>query len=342
MYRRGDVGAVARALRLLDLLRGFKRGRLVEDLAAELGVSSRTVRRDLAELEAAGMEIERPTIEGRAAARLVERAYSYIAITRRERFTLLAVRSVFDVLRGTPFHEDIKSVEEKLSQRLEPAERAEQSTLANRIVFVPDGGTKAYDNKADVLDALLTGVLSRRVVRYSYVDSSGHRTRGAHLAPFAIAIFKQGLYVVGRRLKRPEEAADLATALPPACLAVERFTEAEHLRTHAFSVPADFSLDDVMHDSFGVHLPAFEQPQRVVVEFSKTKATFARARVWHRTQRTIELPDGRIRIEFMTRARLAPIVSMVLEWGPHARAVEPPMLVEQVKAELDAAREQYA
>lgn len=252
MYRRGDVGAVARALRLLDLLRGFKRGRLVADLAGELGVSSRTVRRDLAELEAAGMEVERPTIDGRAAARLIERAHSYIAITRRERFTLLAVRSVFDVLRGTPFHEDIKSVEEKLAQRLEPGERAEQSTFAERIVYVPDGGTKAYDNKGDIMDALLTGVLSRKVVRFSYIDSSGRRTRGAYLAPFAMAIFKQGLYVVGHRLKRPEEATDLATALPLACLAVERFTEAEHLRGQAFLVPADFDLDDVMHDSFGV------------------------------------------------------------------------------------------
>jgi hypothetical protein len=34
-------------------------------------------------------------------------------------------------------------------------------------------------------------------------------------------------------------------------------------------------------------------------------------------------------------------VSWVLEWGPHARAIEPPALVAQVIAELDAARRGY-
>lgn len=340
MYRRGDVGGVGRALRLLDLLRGYKRGRAVADLASELDVSTRTVRRDLAELESAGELIERTTIDGKAGARLVERAFGYVAITRRERYTLLAVRSMFDVLRGTPFHDDIESVETKLAQRLEPAERSEHTTFAQRIVYVPDGGTKAYDDKADVIDALLTGVLSRKVIRFAYVDSRGRRQRG-HLAPFAIAIHKHGLYVVARRLKRPEDGAELTSAAAVSTFAVERFSEAEHLRAFPFATPADFDLDAVMHDAFGVHLAATDEPTRVVVEFSKERAGYARARVWHRSQEVHDLPDGCLRIEFSTRARLAPIVSWVLEWGPHARAIEPPELVAQVVAELDAARALY-
>jgi hypothetical protein len=31
----------------------------------------------------------------------------------------------------------------------------------------------------------------------------------------------------------------------------------------------------------------------------------------------------------------------VLEWGPHARAIEPPALVAEVIGELDAARRGY-
>jgi predicted DNA-binding transcriptional regulator YafY len=340
VYRRGDVGGVGRALRLLDLLRGFKRGRSIADLASELDVSTRTVRRDLADLESAGELIERTTIDGKAGALLVERPFSYVAITRRERYTLLAVRSMFDVLRGTPFHDDIASVQTKLEQRLEPAERDEQATFAQRIVYVPDGGAKAYDDKGDVIDALLTGVLSRKVIRYAYVDSRGRRQRG-HLAPFAIVIHKHGLYVVARRLKRPEDGAELSSAEGVSTFAVERFTEAEHLRAFPFVTPSDFDLGAVMHDAFGVHFAASDEPVRVVVEFSRERAAYARARVWHRSQRVTELADGRVQIEFTTRARLAPIVSWVLEWGPHARALEPPELVAQVVGELDAAREQY-
>jgi len=52
------------------------------------------------------------------------------------------------------------------------------------------------------------------------------------------------------------------------------------------------------------------------------------------------MADGRVRLSFPC-ASLAPIVSWVLEWGPHARALEPAELVARVVAELDGARAQY-
>src|SRR5262249_854475 len=58
MYRRGEIGQVARALRVLDALRGFKRGRWITELAKEIGSSERTIRRDIAELQDAGFDIE--------------------------------------------------------------------------------------------------------------------------------------------------------------------------------------------------------------------------------------------------------------------------------------------
>jgi hypothetical protein len=61
----------------------------------------------------------------------------------------------------------------------------------------------------------------------------------------------------------------------------------------------------------------------VVIEFSAAKAAFVRARIWHPTQIFEELPDGRVRIAFSC-ASLIPVVSWVLEWGPYARAIEPP------------------
>ena len=338
MYRRGEVGQVARALRLLDSLRGFRRGRRVEDLAAELGVSSRTVRRDLGELEAAGMEIERPMIDGRAGARLLERSYSYVAITRRERYTLRAVRSMFDVLRGTPLHDDIESVNEKLAQRLDPSERDEDRTFVDRFVYIPDGGTKAYAGKEDIIDAVMTGVLSRKVVRFVYVEHRGRTQRG-HLAPYALALYKHGLYVIGRRLKSPEDGANVSPGVP-GVFAIERFSTAEHLRGASFTMPPDFDIKSVMHGAFGIHIGDPDKAERVVVEFSKAKAALVRVREWHPTQRLENLPDGRVRIEFPC-TNLTPVVSWVLEWGPHARAVEPPALVAQVVGELEAAQLQY-
>lgn len=337
MYRRGETGQVARALRVLDALRGFKRGRLISELAAEVGASERTVKRDLAELQEAGFEISRKPVEGRAAARLIEQSYSTVAITRRERYTLLAVRRIFDVLKGTSFADDIESLLRKLEQRMSPDERSEHATFGERFAYVPDGGTKTYTGKDDVLDALLTGVLSRKLVRYAYQGARGRPQRGL-LAPFAMLLYKHGLYVIGKRVGSSSETESLEQGAV-IHMAVERFSEAEWLRETSFAPPASFTLDNHVDGAFGVHVEAGAS-QRVVVEFSRERAAYARGRTWHRTQVLEEQSDGTVRLSFVCR-NLAPVVSWVLEWGPHAKVIEPKELTEMVVAELDAARSRY-
>src|SRR6185436_840659 len=128
---------------------------------------------------------------------------------------------------------------------------------------------------------------------------------------------------------------------PIVVYAVERFTEADALRNAPFVVPAGFQITGVLNGAFGIHVAGPDAPPReVVVEFSAAKAAFVRARIWHPTQTFEELPDGRIRLAFRCTS-LIPVVSWVLEWGPHAKAIEPPDLVANVIAELDAARRLY-
>ena len=154
-----------------------------------------------------------------------------------------------------------------------------------------------------------------------------------------MVLFKQGLYVLGRRLDDPVDGLRIAKG-KPTLLAAERFTEAEHLRSHAFVVPPDFRLNEYLVSAFEIYVGEPEDLLRVVVEFSKERAVYAKAREWHREQTVHEMPDGAVQISF-TCSNFAPVVSWILEWGPQARAVSPPALVEAVIADLDAARAQY-
>jgi proteasome accessory factor B len=337
MYRRGEIGQVARALRVLDALRGFKHGRLVSEVASEVGASERTIRRDMGELRDAGFDIDVSKRDNRNVARLVsERNYSPVSITKRERFTLLAVRNVFEVLRGTPFHDDVHSVMAKLEQRMSDQERSELRTFGDRFVYMPDHGTKSYAGKEDIIDAIQTGILSRKVVRYRYGDGRG-RNRQGYLAPYGMVLYRHGLYAIGGRLKNVD--SDPSTA-EIGVFAIERFVEAEHLRAHEFALPQDFSIGDVLHGAFGPHLIDGSGPRDVIVEFSREKAHLVSTRTWHKTQSIVVLPDGRVRLAFKT-PNLAPVVSWILEWGPHARAVAPVDLVDLVRTELAAAYGQY-
>lgn len=341
MYKRGEYGQVARALRILDALRGFRHGRALAELASEVGASERTIKRDIEELIDAGFDIERVTLDGRLGMRLVEQSHSYVAITRRERYTLLAVRSMFDVLRGTPLWEDVQSVHRKLEQRMSPEERAEYATYGDRFAYIPDGGTKAYEGKEDVQDALLTGVLQRRVVRYAYRDARGRTSRG-FVAPYAMILHRHGLYIVGRRIRQPEDARTIPTG--SRCdgpFAVERFTEAEALRGASFVPPADFALAKVVRAAGGIFLSDPMNEHEVIVEFSAAKATYVLARSWFPEQRVDTMRDGRVRLTFPC-PNLTPVVSWVLEWGPHARALAPAELIDRVVRELDGARALYS
>jgi predicted DNA-binding transcriptional regulator YafY len=190
---------------------------------------------------------------------------------------------------------------------------------------VPDGGTKLYEGKEDLIDALQTGILSRKIVRFAYKNSSG-RARSGDLAPFAILLYRQGLYVVGARVGEgyaSTELRDWRRAL--GVFAVERFVEAEPLRRRTFEIPADFKIDQVLHGAFGVHVGDPENERLVVVEFSAVKAALVAGRTWHPTQVLERVAGGRIRLTF-TCSNLAPVVSWILQWGPHAKVLDPPEL----------------
>lgn len=327
----------ARALRVVDALRGFKHGRWVNEIAEAIGTSERTVRRDIAELQEAGIDIEVSKRANRVYALLAaELNYSPVSITKRERFTLLAVRRVFDVFERTPFLEDIVSVMTKLEQRMTAKERAEHAALGEQFVYMPDHGTKSYDGKDDIIDAIQSGIMNRKLVRYRYADARG-RSLAGYLAPFRLAMYRHGLYAIGVKPKDLE--SDVATA-PLAVFAIERFAEAECLRAHAFEIPEGAPLREVLEGAFGPHLPDAGGPHDVIVEFSASKAQLVASREWHPTQNLTTLSDGRVRIAFRAPS-LAPIVSWVLEWGPHARVIAPEPLIHSVVRELDGARAHY-
>jgi predicted DNA-binding transcriptional regulator YafY len=190
--------------------------------------------------------------------------------------------------------------------------------------------------REDIIDAIQTGILSRKIVRYRYADARG-RGRAGFMAPFGMVLYRHGLYAIAARL---EDAKDHVTNASLAIFAVERFTEAEHLRAQDFAIPTGFNIRDTLHGAFGPHLVDTRGPHDVVVEFSRDKALLASSRTWHRTQRIEQLRNGAVQIT-MRVPHLAPVVSWILEWGPHARAIAPTMLVEQVKTELEQALALY-
>lgn len=325
-------------MRLLDTLRRHV-GLTVAEIATRFEITERQVRRDLDALEDAGYVLDR-TIDdtGRARVRIADVRPGTVQLGVRERFTLLAVRRVFDVLRGTAFFEDVESIYDKLAGALPEAEQKDLQTLGGRFVFLPDHGTKDYRRKADVLDALLTGVMYRRVVRYSYRASGAPSARAGEMAPYAMALYRNGLYIVAGRPEL-DDAGRKAPPRSPTVYAVERFVKAECLRGRTFESPKTFAVEDYFEGAFGVTRGG--APQRVVVDFQPEAAEMVRARTWHRSQKITRRSGGGVRLTFEVDD-LNEILSWVLSWGPLAVVREPSDLVSATARDLRAAVTMYS
>ena len=79
-------------------------------------------------------------------------------------------------------------------------------------------------------------------------------TRQGYLAPYTMLLYKHGLYVVGCRLRDPAHGRAIEPGAPIAVYAVERFTEAEHLRNTAFAAPPGFRITEILNGAFGIHV----------------------------------------------------------------------------------------
>ena len=333
--RNGKYRQATRLMRLLDFLRARRFGATLEELADEFGVTERQMRRDLEAIDAAGYSTTLSlNADGRTRVVVEGSAARAVPLTLRERYGLLAARRVFDVLADTPFAEDVDSIYSKLAASLPDDQRAELKTFGDRFLYVPDGGTKAYRGKEDILDALMTGVIHRVRVHYTYKAAATGETHTGLLEPFAMALYKHGLYVLGVGVPEGEERGVRQTYV----FAAERFTKAEHVRGDHFDVPADFHLEKFFEDAFGIFRGG--KRQQVVVDFDASVRGRVEARQWHRTQKIKSLRGGGLRLSF-SASDMTQVVGWVLDWGAHARVVAPAALVEQVAGMLRAATKQY-
>jgi predicted DNA-binding transcriptional regulator YafY len=78
-----------------------------------------------------------------------------------------------------------------------------------------------------------------------------------------------------------------------------------------------------------------------VIEFDAQAAEYIRMRRVHPTQKLVPASGGGIRLS-MTVGNLNQLTSWILEWGPRARVLEPPELVERVTEELQSALANYS
>jgi predicted DNA-binding transcriptional regulator YafY len=315
----------ARYLRIAMVLHAHPAGLSARDLASRIGVSVRTVYRDL---ESMSLDAELPIWQDGGRWGLEEGAFlPPLALTLHEAMTLfLAAR----VLAKASDEQDTELIGAfvKLAEILPPV-------LAEHVRATVDAyaSTPANETFTRVFRVLTEAWASRRVVEIEYgpgVYDPDKPARHARVRPYAIepSALTHALYLMGH----DEDRDGLRT------FKVERILSAS-LAPETFVAPASETIARDMLRAWDVI--ADEPAVRISVRFSPEVAARVAETRWHPSQHLEPRSDGSL----IWRAVVSgwrEIRAWILGWGPDAEVLEPVELRNEVAGLMRRAADRYS
>ena len=319
---------VIRQWRLLHALESSRHGATIDGLAADLDVTTRTIRRDLEALQEAGFALyDEKDDNGRVRWRLDGQALHGVesGFTLPEMCALYLSRNMLEAVAGTPFQRDLTNAFGRLEKMLSPRMRQFLDRLPSVLAAKPGPSARGVASSPDVVSRLLEATLHFRVTTMTYHSVSSRRVKDYLVHPYRLAFAQGGMYL----LAYVPEYTSIRT------FAIDRITSVT-LEKQTFTPKQDIGAD-VFANSLGVNTGP---PERVELEFAADVAPYVRARVWHASQDVREHGDGRVRLTMDVCHDWA-LRSWILSWGPFTRVVSPAPLAAAIRADLDAAGSHY-
>ncbi len=319
----------AEVIRQWKILKTIEAGRFIgtAQLAAEHGVTERTIRRDVEALQEAGFPLYDDKADGRKVWRLVEGYRQKLAqgFTLSELAALYFSRNMLAFLGRAPFGQDLESAFAKIREALPQKSLPFLSRIQDLFSARPDPW-KDYSKKQDVIAALIDAVLHQRQARIAYYSFNSRRTKSYEIDPYRLVYYRGGLYLYARA----HEYQAIRT------FAVERVQQVE-VREAGFEMPKDFSPSEYARSAFGIFGGKAETIELV---FSAEIAGYVRERTWHESQALGDEPDGGVRLTLQV-APSFDLKSWIKGFLPHVQVVRPAGLRHEIARELEAARRAF-
>jgi len=334
----------AEVIRQWSILRDLEASRRVtiDDLAERTGVSTRTIRRDLEALQAAGFPLFDEVHDGKKYWTLEQRAFRRLddtGFTLAELTAIYFSRSLVECLAATPFQRDVRSAFDKLAAALTPGMRqfldrlplviqAKAEPGSQSIVDEPSTPATASRQSAPRsarLAQLVDATVHHRRAIMRYHSFSSDREKEYEIEPYRLVFAQGGFYLVAYVPEYNAFRTFAVDRIQTLSLTEERFE------------PVDLPAD-AFANSLGVNQGT---PERIQLVFEPRIARHIRERVWHTSQHIEESGDGKLTMTLNVCNDFA-LRSWILGFGPLARVISPPELVRQIQEEADKTRLQYA
>jgi predicted DNA-binding transcriptional regulator YafY len=305
-------------IQVLERLRfGATLDELRDTVVEELGLTSlhsRSIRRDLEALMAAGMPIvDEESSRGRVwRLSRTDKGLQKVTITASELIALSMGRQLMLPLVGTQFWIGIESFWNKIREQL-PAGVWEHYQRYRRTLYVLGTPAKSYEKQQGILKTVNRSIQEHRRLEIEY-QSLGKPAQLRSIEPYAVAIYQSSIYVVAT-----EEARDGVGTERLRHWKLDRFQSATAL-DNWFKPNDDIDLEAHLGQSVGIFSGA--EPRDYHIRLSASATLWVREDPWH-AQQSLEIAEDGSGLLVVPAYNDMEIIPRVLALGSEAEVLAP-------------------
>ncbi len=324
-------------LQILERVRfGKTLGELQTDLVDELGLSSlhtRTLRRDLEALQAAGIDVAVHDSPRGKVWKLgpLAKSTTKISASATELISLSLGRQLLHPLAGTPFWMGIESFWNKIQEEI-PAAVLSHYEKYRRVLRVLGMPAKSYEKQHGIIKTLNRAILEHRLVEIKYRSKSSATAKTRKIEPYAIVLFQSSLYIIAAACEDTDPETRVRT------FKLDRFEKAKIL-DEWYKLPKDLDVDQFVGNSLGIFIG--NKPRNFRIKVSPESARWIREDPWHPDQKMKELKDGSIELS-INAVHDMEIIPKVLNLGAEAEILSPASARKQMSEIISKLAKKYA
>jgi proteasome accessory factor B len=296
-------------------------------LASELGVSSKTVQRDLDYLrDELDAPIEFDRLENGYVYSRPDFVLPFLPVDGKDLFSIGVAAQFLQLFGGTPLGADLKGCYERLAHLMPPAVRLRPEIVMEKLAIRNAAFRPVHPETWEaVSESLQRGIaLSMRYHRPGEAPGPPRVIR-----PYAFVLSGRDWMVLAEDQAAAQVKLFYLARIEAASLTGERY-----------SIPRDFDAEKFFRHTFGLYV-GDAKPFRMRVRFSAAVSDEIRELQFHPDQKIETTPEGEAILEIPAQS-VKEARRFVLVWGKDARVLEPPELAEDLRAEAEALARSYA
>jgi predicted DNA-binding transcriptional regulator YafY len=306
--------------RLQTIHHEIKEGRHpnTSSLSATLGVSSKTVQRDLDYLRD---ELDAPIVfvreeNGYAYAR-EDYVLPFLPVDGQDLFSIGIAAQVLALLGGTPIARSLRSCYERLARLMPPAVRLRPEIVRERLALRAAAFRPVREETWQAVSEALQKGLALSI-RYHRPGEGPGEPR--IVCPYAFVLAGRDWMVLAEDRAAMQIKNFYLARIEDARLTAERY-----------AIPRSFDAGEFFRHTFGLFVGK-GPPFRFRVRFSPEASDEVRELIWHPRQKIETGPAGEAILELPAES-LREARRFVLSYGRQAEALSPPELVAELREE---------